>query len=305
MIRREYYLKDSGLYAERADRQAPAFNWGVGVMLSALNAAAKYDPKHRAELRRYADASRIYWQKGGYDVLPTPKPLDRYYDDNAWMALALVETFQILGDPKYLEWAKGALDFALAGEAKDGGIFWRESDRASRNTCGTAPTAAACLAIARHTKSSTLRERARRLVDWARRTLEDPTDGLYWDHIGNDGKIDKTKWTYNTALMITAMRGLGLPQATQSEQASRARWLKDGKIDDVGRFAHLLLETWVASEGAQPEFVKVLAGLHAARSKRGFIPSHWGKADVPENPELLDQAAFVRACFVLAGAKAK
>ncbi|HRF61172.1 MAG TPA: glycoside hydrolase family 76 protein [Fimbriimonadaceae bacterium] len=305
MLRREYFIEASGLYAERPDRRSPAFNWGVGVMLSALNAAARHNPKHKAALRAYADASRVYWQQGGYDVLPTTQPLDRYYDDNAWMALALVETYEVLGDKKYLDWAQGALDFALAGASQEGGIFWRERDRASRNTCSTAPTAAACLAVSRHTRDPKLREPAQRLVDWTRRTLEDPADGLYWDHVDRDGKIEKTKWSYNSALMIAAMRGLGMPEARRTLTASKARWLKSGRLDDEGRFAHLLLETWVEAEGARPEFVEVLRGLQIAKSARGFVPPHWGKAKLPDNPEILDQAAFARACFVLAGAKAK
>lgn len=253
MLRRDYYLPKSSLYSERPDRKQPAFNWGVGVMLSALNAAAKHDRKYRPWLREYADASRVYWNKGGYDVLPVPKPLDRYYDDNAWMALALVETFEVLGDRKYLKWATEALDFALEGESKDGGIFWRESDRASRNTCSNAPTAVACLAVFRHTKEPHLLDKAKQLTAWTRKHLEDPTDGLYWDNLGNDGKIDKTKWTYNTALMIRAIHELKLDGLERILDASKAKWLKSGKIADPGRFSHLLVEAWVHVEGVTPE----------------------------------------------------
>src|SRR5262245_25572457 len=76
-IRRHYYLTRTHLYADRADKEQPAFNWGVGVMLSALNAAAKHDRKYKFWLREYADATRVYWNNGGYDVLPAPKPMDR------------------------------------------------------------------------------------------------------------------------------------------------------------------------------------------------------------------------------------
>lgn len=300
-IRRDYWMPESKLYSERPDRKQPAFNWGVGVMLSALAAAAKHDAAYKPRLREYVDASRVYWNDGGYDVLPAPKPKDRYYDDNAWMALALAEAGEVLGDVKVLGWAKEALDFALSGEAADGGIYWRESDRASRNTCACAPTAAACLTLA--SSDPDLFERARRIVDWTRKNLEDPSDGLYWDSISNGGKLDRTKWTYNTALMIRAAVDLGERELAQRMvTASRKRWLRERRLDDPGRFAHLLLEAWIKSGVDPAEMLPILQAVKDAQSKSGRYPAHWSKLEVDENAELLDQAAFARACFVVANA---
>lgn len=302
-----FYIQSSKLYSERPDRKQPAFNWGVGVMLSALNSASQLDPKFKPRLREYADATRIYWNQGGYDVLPTPKPLDRYYDDNAWMALALVETYEVLGDKKYLDWAKGALDFALKGEAKDGGIYWRESDRASRNTCSNAPTAAACLSIYKHTKDRRLLAKARELYAWTKSKLQDPQDGLYWDNLGNDGRIDKTKWTYNTALMIRTaveLRSIDSSFITQTEidrmvSSSHARWFAKKQFDDVGRFAHLLLEAWLIAGKKDPAYATALIELGKKRTREGWAPPHWAKSDTEVNPEILDQAGYARACLYL------
>src|SRR5687768_11497712 len=101
-IRREYYLPESKLYCESIEagqskiqspkskirKSGPAFNWPAGVMLSALNAAARLEPKYKTWLREHADATRAYWNANGpvagYDVLPGPKKrtgADRYYDD--------------------------------------------------------------------------------------------------------------------------------------------------------------------------------------------------------------------------------
>lgn len=302
-VRRDYRMSATKLYSEHPDKKQPAFNWGVGVMLSALNAAARCDAKYKPWLREYADAAQVYWNKGGYDVLPVPKPLDRYYDDNAWMALALVETYEVLGDKTYLERAKAALDFSLQGAAKDGGIYWRESDRASRNTCSCAPTAFACLAVARHMNDPTLVEKAKSIASWTREHLEDPTDGLYWDNISNAGKIERTKWTYNTALMIRTIKALEMPGAGRAMESSKSRWLKGGRLNDPGRFAHLLVEAWVDVEGVTPETEAAVRAVWAARSESGRLPADWGSTTVPKNAEILDQAAFVRACFVLARAK--
>ncbi len=302
-IRRDYWMPDRRLYSERPDRKDPAFNWGVGVMLSALTAAAKYDASYKPWLREYFTASRVYWNGGGYDVLPAPKPKDRYYDDNAWMALALAEAGEVLGDAEVKGWAKGALDFALSGEAKDGGIYWRESDRASRNTCACAPTAAACLALSKTLPDPKLVERARAIVDWTRKNLEDPADGLYWDSISNGGTVDRTKWTYNTALMIRAATDLGQTDvAKRLVAASRKRWLIEGRIDDPGRFAHLLLEAWIRAGVDPREMVPILKAVNDAKNGQGRYPAHWRNLLVDKNAELLDQASFARACFVVASA---
>ena len=98
-IRSDLHAPDSGLYADKWEaatgRSGPAFMWGCGVMVSALNAAAALDRRHAPELERYVRALDVYWNPAGptpgYDVLPCPKPVDRYYDDNVWMVLALLE----------------------------------------------------------------------------------------------------------------------------------------------------------------------------------------------------------------------
>src|SRR4051812_341847 len=105
-IRRDFYLPESRLYGEERTPDEPtkqvSFNWGVGVMLSALNAAAKRDDNYVPWLREYADATEVYWNPvppvAGFDVLPGPKGADRYYDDNEWMVMSLVETSEVLHD---------------------------------------------------------------------------------------------------------------------------------------------------------------------------------------------------------------
>ncbi len=217
-IRKEYYLPKSKLYAEEitADgkKSGPAFNWGVGVMLSALNAASRHEPKYKAWLREYADASRVYWNDkppvAGYDVLPGPKDVDRYYDDNAWMVLALVETHEILGDRKYLDWAEQALDYVLSGEDEKlgGGIYWRETEKRGKNACSNAPSAAACLAVAKYRRQKELAAKAQELLTWTQEHLQDPTDGLIWDNKNLSGRIDKTKYSYNTGLFLRSYKML-------------------------------------------------------------------------------------------------
>lgn len=302
-----YRMPNSALYAERPDLKQPAFNWGVGVMLSALNAAARADRKHQPALRAYAEASLKYWNDGGFDVLPAPKPKDRYYDDNAWMALAYAETAEVLKEDRWWEWSKRALDFALQGESPAGGVFWRESDHASRNTCSNAPTAAACVIYYRYSKDPRYLEAAKRLYQWTSKTLRDPADGLYWDNINTSGVVERTKWSYNSALMIRTAKllraeGVDTLGWQQTLDSAEKRWLKDGSWDDPGRFAHLLLEALMEERGPQERYIE--ATMRVFRSgKGGFYPPHWRELKLVENPEILDQAALARALFELARTK--
>ncbi|RYG48471.1 hypothetical protein EON79_04370 [bacterium] len=323
-VRATYYLPESKLYADKIGVTQPAFNWGVGVWMSALNAAARVDKKYDAALREYADATWVYWNdKGpvpGYDVLPGPKPVDRYYDDNAWMVLDLVDAYEHLGDKKYLEWAKLSLNYVLSGEDSKlgGGIYWRESDRGdSKNTCSNAPSTAAALAVWEHTKDGKLLAKTREIYGWTYRTLRDPEDGLMWDAIKHDGKIDKMKWSYNTALMIRTAAALYKAtgrqvykrQALEFEAAAVKHWFDPatGAIKDGGRFAHLLAESFLHRQDMAPNgdskavvaSKRAMEWLEANGKKDGWYSAEWYKPKFDKQPELIDQASVARGYLMM------
>lgn len=328
-IRHDLYLPDRRLYGDSANVGEPpkqvAFDWGAGVTLSALAGAAREEKKFEPWLREYADATRSYWNPAppvpGYDVLPGPKPVDRYYDDNEWMVMALVETYEVLRDPKYLQWAEEAMNYVLSGEDDKlgGGIYWRESDRgASKNTCSNAPAVAGMLAVYAHTHDEALLDHAKRIYAWTYRTLRDPEDGLMWDAIAADGHIGKMKWTYNTALMIRAAAALYAAtkdssyrdQAIAFEKASVAHWVDPdtGAIKDDAQFAHLLAEAWEYRQELAPGdpddtsdvLKRALAFLHDHnRDSLGHYPKRWDMQ--PQEPvkhfELIHMASAARAYF--------
>ncbi|MEZ0327711.1 MAG: glycoside hydrolase family 76 protein [Fimbriimonas sp.] len=329
MIRRDFYLPDKMLYAEDftpgTPSRQPAFNWGVGVMLSALNAAARYDDKYKPSLDEFATASHIYWNETGpvpgYDVLPSPKPVDRYYDDNAWMVMQLIETYDLLKKEKYLAWAKETLKFVLSGEDTKigGGIYWKETDKGGKATCSSGPAAAACLAVYRHTKDSRYLVDAIRIYEWTKQKLQDPDDFLFWDAISLEGRVDTSKWSYNTALMIRAAadlhaytkNGSYVRDLVRMQSSSAKRWLGES-LKDEGRFAHLLMDAWLyqryrlpvknpkQAESDQAAFTGPLTWLHEnGRSEDGYYGKRF---DAPPKPDqkkfaLLDQASAARAYF--------
>lgn len=321
-IRRDYRLPNRDLYADALNegkQSGPAFNWGCGVWITALNGAARHDKAWKKELRSFVEAMRVYWNdKGpvpGYDVLPGPKDVDRYYDDNEWLVMGLTEASEILRDRKVLGWAEDTMRFVLSGEDDKlgGGIYWHEPDRKSKNTCSNAPAAAALMALYARTHKTAYLEKARELYAWTKAHLQDPEDGLMWDSISLTGRVQRTKWSYNTALMIRTAAELGkatgekgyLDEAERMAKSSEARWIDPatGALKDEGRFGHLLLESWeyVPTPARKETARKALRWLHEhGKNSEGL---YGGRFDVPPKAEqkkfeLIDQASAARAYFL-------
>lgn len=308
---KEFRLSD-GLYRETLGKKEPAFNWAVGVLIPALNTAARLKPEWKSELQAVIKSSKRYWNpKGptpGFDVWPSPKPVDRFYDDNAWMVIGLIESYEILGDPEVLDLAKKSLSYVLSGfDTKlGGGIYWREKIKDSKNTCSNAPAVVACLEVYKKTMQPELLEKAIKIYDWTKSKLQDPNDLLLWDSIRLNGHIDRTKWTYNTALMIRSAAALHeitkdekyLIEAKVLADASEKKWLVKGRIADEGKFAFLLLDSWkfVPSESRKKGHQGCSLWLRASgRDDKGWFGHRFDREpSVQATVALIDQCAAIR-----------
>lgn len=324
-IQENFFIPSSGQFAEALPTvgkpKATAFNWSVGVLLSALAAAAKADATLVPFAQQYALAIRAYWNPSppvaGYDVLPGPKDVDRYYDDNEWMVMSLADIARLTKDDSIWQDAERAMTYALSGlDSKlGGGIYWRESDRGvTKNTCSNAPAVAALISLYRHDQRPERLKQAAEIYDWTYATLRDPADDLMWDAIRADGTIEKTKWSYNTALMIRSAaelyeltnRPIYQTQLRRFLRSSVRHWFESGsgKMKDEGKFAHLLLESWqiaakiddeLAGE-VKPVVAKVRARLRMPANADGWYGPRWdGDAKPIAEPALIDQAAVARA----------
>jgi hypothetical protein len=147
----------------------------------------------------------------GFESVVTP-PLggggDRFYDDNAWLGLALVRHHQMTADPSLLRLARRVFGFVVSGWSTDpawampGGIRWKEPvTTGSRNTCANGPAAALAVRLYETTRDEDFLEWASRIYGWTRRALLTP-GGLYADRITPDGALTPTFWSYNQGTMI-------------------------------------------------------------------------------------------------------
>jgi len=304
--------------------------WGNGVQFSVLAAAAKEDPaKYRAVLYDFTDGLTTYWDpqpKGsppGYNAYCSgPGGTDKYYDDNEWMVLGYVEAYQNTHDPKFLALARATQNFVLSGwdETLGGGIYWK-LDHQSKNTCSNAPAAASALRIDQVAGDREQGAWGMKIKAWTQANLQDK-DSLYWDAYHMDGKIEKTKWTYNTALMIRTDVLLyqlrhtepDLQEAKRMADAGLAAWTDPvtgslNKTEDATRFTHLFCESLLRLYDVTQD----VRYLNAVRQEAAFgykyarDPSggYWDKwVTKPHKPDetktLIENASAARLFWLLA-----
>ncbi len=175
------------------------------------------------------DALERYWDPAGdtpaysSDVVGTHLGGDRYYDDNAWVGLALIQLERMRPGAGWLERAGHLFRFAVAGWDRrpavpsPGGVFWVEQGRGlgarnhDRNTISNAPNAELGLHLAELTGGSVGPEGsigAEDMYGWVNATLDSsrdgatPATGLFWDKVRGDGTLDQALWSYNQGSMV-------------------------------------------------------------------------------------------------------
>lgn len=174
-------------------------------------------------------ALEAYWDDtaGGpayaSDIIGSRWGGDRYYDDNAWVGLALVQLERLRPGHGHAQRAEALYRFAETGwdtrpdVPSPGGVFWVEQRRGTglsnhdRNTVSNAPNAQLGFHLAALAEGDPHgHARARHMYDWVNVTLDAGREddaagtGLFFDKVGGDGTVDRTLWTYNQGSMIGA-----------------------------------------------------------------------------------------------------
>jgi mannose/cellobiose epimerase-like protein (N-acyl-D-glucosamine 2-epimerase family) len=154
-------------------------------------------------------------------VPPSGPGGDVYYDDNAWVALALLQEHRLRGGDELVVLAQRIFEWIVTGWSEEprwshpGGIRWKEpASNRSRNTCSNGPTAEVAAVLYQLTGDRQLLEWAQRIYEWVSTTLR-RDDLLYADRIDPDGTIHQDVWSYNQGTMLGA--GVLLHQATDEQ----------------------------------------------------------------------------------------
>jgi len=167
---------------------------------------------------------------------------DRYYDDNAWVALALIQRHRsAVGrfSPSQLSRVVELWEFAQAGWSREpsqpsGGVFWVEQGHGlglrnhDRNAVSCAPNAQVGLHLADLGMTAASRVAPQEMFSWVIEQLDAGDDGLgpFYDKLRGDGSLDQTVWTYNQGSMIGASVLLGRRAATTGYEAAAATWVR-------------------------------------------------------------------------------
>jgi len=327
-IQKSFLMPDHSLYfleINTTAKQHPCWIWDASIQLQALCAAARIEPKkYLPMVNRYATALASYrtlnHNRAGFDVNPPPKSTDRYYDDNAWIAMAFLEAYQLTHDRRHLALGIDAYNFALSGEDEKlgGGIYWHEDRTDTKNTCSSGPTMIAALMLYKITGQPQYLQTAKRLYDWTRTHIQDD-DGLVFDHITvPGGKVQGDKVSYNTGTLLKAACMLYqttgekkyLDEAERIAHASEGRFIRksDGLIGGWGKLNVKLIEGFLSLQEVDhdPHWLelvgKCLAVLHTHRNAAGWYTLEWDASppDLKQPVRLIDQSAPARAYWIAA-----
>jgi hypothetical protein len=181
-------------------RHAPrASVWALSQVIAAALAVHPLGIVDRRDVERLLRGTRAF--RGGSSYAPLPGATERYYDDNAWLGLDLVQAADELGSLSLKDEARVVLRFLESGTDESGGVLWVDRGPRSRHTCSTGPAAELAFRLA--LAGDPTRPYGEAAVGFLRRELQ-RQDGLYADHLREDHTVEPTLWSYNQGTPVGA-----------------------------------------------------------------------------------------------------
>lgn len=314
-----------------------AFLWPTSGVLSGVVALLENTKDERYKkmldtdilpgLENYYDASRLPACYQSYLSLDGQQ--DRYYDDNVWLTIDFAELALITKEKKYLDKAENVWKFVISGwdDKLDGGIYWCEQKKESKNTCSNAPSAVAAAKLYRATKKQEYLEWSKKIYAWTKLNLQDKSDYLYYDNVSLKRRIGKHKYAYNSGQMLQAAvllykitndknyltdaqniaaAGYNFFFENRTVNGKESKYLKNGNI----WFTAIMLRGYVELYQVDKNKTYLNAFKQSldfawanGRDKDGFFDEDWSGKDKKPTKWLLGQAAMVEMYARLAAIK--
>lgn len=311
-----------------------AYLWPYSSVLSANQALLKTEYRNLylrilnnrilPGLESYYDTTRVPAAYQSY--IKTQGASDRYYDDNIWIAIDFCELFKTTGNSRFLEKAESLWKFIYSGwdNKLNGGIYWCEQKKGSKNTCSNAPAAVLACKLFQLTDNQYYLKKAMEIYEWTKQTFQDKNDFLYFDKQDLQGKTDSTKYAYNSGQMMQAASLLyktqGDPQyysdaknIAQSaikfftnqysdEEFKKIRLFKNNTNWFTTVMFRGFYELWTIDKRA--DYLKIFKQnmdvmLSKARDKDGLFAKYWSGGSHNKQKWLLDQAGLVELLALL------
>ncbi|MDR0667505.1 MAG: glycoside hydrolase family 76 protein [Prevotellaceae bacterium] len=326
---------EASLYREDLNGNAYSYLWPFDGMASGVAALYRlgYPVAYEATIDNY---EKYYRPMSGYGsgTTGTTGRGTRYYDDNAIVGVELVDAYVQTRQQKYLDRSAVVYAFLLNGMDNIMGeaLWWNEDQRnqpgvegSNKPACANGYAAYFLLnyhAVCPQEKRTEVLAFAKKLYEWLRTTLLDPSDKTYWNDKNAAGHINQTKWTYNSGVMI--LNGILLYQTTGEQ-----RYLNEAKETAVGAYNYFvkprnglslaypdhdpwfntkLLKAYIAIAPFLPTadayintYMQFLNhGYEHARLSNGLFYEDWSGAAQGRYTNLLHQAAVVESYALLA-----
>jgi mannose/cellobiose epimerase-like protein (N-acyl-D-glucosamine 2-epimerase family) len=202
----------NGLFRESDGTYAHAWPFSQALAAAISISTVTRSRVDVAEARRLVRLLPSYLDEGVYDATvsaPDGAGL-QFFDDNEWLALDLVDAWHLLGDRSLLRRAERVFGWITSGWDGDsshpcsGGVYWADTAAIrDRNTVTTANGAVLALELYQETGKPLYLTWGERMYSWVRSCLADD-DGLLFDHLDRDGRVDRSKWAYNQGAMVAA-----------------------------------------------------------------------------------------------------
>ncbi len=287
-----------------------------------------------ADLRRIVAAFHDSQARRGWRVA--------FFDDMAWMTIALARAHTLTGEPRYLATARALMDDIMAngwdpqplGPLAGGGVWW-DRPHTQKATAANAGAALAAARLHRITGDARYRAFAVRVYDAWRGGMVNGDTGEVADHVTTAGTVTRWKFTYNEGLMLGAAwelaRGGGkdAPRfrrdaalfarrlaTAQTVRTKRGPVLSDGTTTACGGDCHQFkgiafryLALYWREAGRPRETGRVLRASaesiwQAARAPRtGTFGVDWSSPPPPGPSTLAQNSSAVMALEAWAGAR--
>jgi hypothetical protein len=301
-----------------------AYVWPLSTQFRVQNSLARVDPATYVPiLRQFSDEARTrYWSAagGGYRS-GVSSGSTRFYDDNAHVAVALMEAYRITSDPVFLTRGRETYEFVISGEdaVGGGGIYFHEADHSTKETISTLQAARAALMLYQATDEASYLTDATRLYEWARTHTQQP-DGLFLEKYyltgakagmaGDFALVNAAGDAISVNLEFYASTGdiARLQEAQRIATRSLTRYFNSatGAINDEGYWAFELVDSLddLSRVAGDPTWLAKIMGalewLHDnRRDPNGHYGTLWGRGGFQGTAlfewHLNDQASVARS----------
>jgi hypothetical protein len=286
-------------------------------------------PTWSSEASKRLDGYKPYWNATttptGYDSYVRP-PLgqggDKFYDDNEWIGLNLIQNYQRTHDASSLARAKEIFALVVHGWDNDvthpcsGGVFWTQAPWSQdRNTISNGPGAELGAHLYLLTRDRSYLDWSKKMYAWAQKCMLAP-NGLYWDHIDLAGNVEKTQWSYNQGVMLGAgtllYKATGdrkyLTDARNLAKASLAFYGSDDRLwKQPTRFNSIYFKNLLILDSVAPDHsYKATMQAYADRAWTEVRDPATGLFHFVDGPvQLLEQSGMVQIEALLAWPRSK